>query len=205
MSWDKIHELFNKYGNEEYMIGESITQINHALQAARIAEVAGAPNEIIIGLLLHDIGQLLGHNSSMEELHGSHDDIGYYWLKDNGFSDIICNIARYHTAAKVLLCRDDPDYIKQLSPASQESYLIQKEKYKDLILDHDLEEIVKACRLCDDMAKISDTILEQDLYYYQNLDPYSDISHEDSDWILMVNELYKANKEYPNTITFILK
>ncbi|CAH6420512.1 Hypothetical protein HVR_LOCUS1211 [uncultured virus] len=179
-TFDEVIDIFNEFGQETYMIGEPLTQLDHALQAAHIALFAGAPDHIVIGMLLHDIGQLVGrkNNNSIttEELHVSHDDLGYQWLKERQLPQIVCDIARYHTAIKVMLCQDDPSYFNRLSFASQASYLLQKEKYSTIrsvysstknkqsseyssdltiTIDEKLKSILKACRLCDDMAKIT--------------------------------------------------
>lgn len=38
-SFKECAKLFKTYGNEKYMIGEEITQLQHALQSANIAEI----------------------------------------------------------------------------------------------------------------------------------------------------------------------
>lgn len=57
--FDDFVALYDKFGNDKYMIEEDITQRAQVLQAAYIAQLAGAPEDIIIGLLFHDIGQLV--------------------------------------------------------------------------------------------------------------------------------------------------
>jgi putative nucleotidyltransferase with HDIG domain len=157
----KILDLFTKYGSDKYMIDENITQLQHALQAAYIAKSCGAPKYVILGMLLHDIGQLIGQeadeNINIEKLHRSHDDTGADFLTNEGFDIRIINIAKYHTYMKVLLCSIKPEYLSKLSKASQESYVIQKEKYKNIISDSTMDgEVLMACRLIDDCAKIND-------------------------------------------------
>jgi predicted HD phosphohydrolase len=72
----KIINLYTKWGASDY-IGESITQIEHALQCAMLASqdvrLAGYDNFIrncvIVAALLHDIGHLIGlENGEMEML-----------------------------------------------------------------------------------------------------------------------------------------
>ena len=132
-NFSEITELYEKYGNEKYMIGEEITQKEHALQAAEIAKNCGAPAHIIIGLLLHDIGQMVGleRGYTKQELHHCHDDIGAQWLKERGFPTAITDVCQYHTLAKVIICDRDKQYLDQLSSASKESYFIQKKKFSN--------------------------------------------------------------------------
>ncbi|XP_066977211.1 2-amino-1-hydroxyethylphosphonate dioxygenase (glycine-forming)-like isoform X2 [Macrobrachium rosenbergii] len=60
---DDVFSLFGDFGNDDY-IGEMVSQEQHALQAAHLAETEGFPPEIIIGALLHDIGHLHGKRLS---------------------------------------------------------------------------------------------------------------------------------------------
>lgn len=175
-SFAVITKLYQEYGNSKYMIGEDITQVQHALQAAHIAKTCNAPPHIIIAMLLHDIGQLLGqdkcHNIAIEKLHRSHDDIGAKWMKKNNLPQCVYDVAQYHTLAKVILCDQDPSYLSKLSPASQESYNIQKQKYSSWHnLSSETLEIVLACRRIDDIAKVSD-------YTPGSIDSYADMYQE---------------------------
>jgi predicted HD phosphohydrolase len=165
-TFDEIISLYDTYGNEKYMIDEDITQRSHALQAALIAFLAGAPDHVVLGLLVHDIGQLCyqTHLDHTQYLHAEHDELGEHWLKSKGFPAAICALVRFHTAVKILLCREHPDYFSHLSKASQESFLIQKEKYSQepeqvtlhTLLQSPYLEDIKYARYCDDMAKIVD-------------------------------------------------
>ena len=57
---DEIKGLFSKRGGSQYG-GEAITQQEHAIQAAWLAEKADASATLITASLLHDIGHLV-HN-----------------------------------------------------------------------------------------------------------------------------------------------
>ena len=52
-------DLLNQRGSGAYL-GEAVTQREHALQSAHLAEQAGAVPPLIVAALLHDIGHLLG-------------------------------------------------------------------------------------------------------------------------------------------------
>ena len=54
---DQIRDLFNQRGHLAY--GEGVTELQHALQAASLAEQDNAPDNQIVAALLHDIGHLL--------------------------------------------------------------------------------------------------------------------------------------------------
>ena len=55
---EEIGRLFDERGESLYG-GELISQRDHALQAATLAENEGATCELITAALLHDIGHLL--------------------------------------------------------------------------------------------------------------------------------------------------
>mgnify|MGYP003347075807 CR=1 FL=1 len=49
--------LFERFGDDTY--GEDVTQTEHALQCAAIAEADGASEALIVAALLHDVGHLV--------------------------------------------------------------------------------------------------------------------------------------------------
>ena len=55
---ERLFELLEGGGGAQYL-GEPVTQLEHALQAAALAEAAGADEALVIAALLHDIGHLL--------------------------------------------------------------------------------------------------------------------------------------------------
>lgn len=162
--YDTFIAMYEEYGHEEYMIDEEITQANHVLQAAYFAQIVGAPEELVIGLLLHDIGQIAREEwvGQAEFLHGNHDDFGAEWLRERAFPPTLCDWVAGHAIAKLLLCEEEPSYYEDLSRASKASYWIQREKYShpphdvkmEWLSHHPLRELFKSCRRCDDLAKI---------------------------------------------------
>ncbi len=155
----RITQMFAEKGSTNYMIGE-VTQLSHACQAAHIAYIAGAGTLSIAAAGLHDIGNLLGHSvGEIQELNTTHAQLGGDWLKSCGFPQEIYNCAYFHTYAKFLLCQTDSSYLGQLSHASQESYEVQKEQFRDgQAIAHRLSGVdipnLIALRRCDDMAKL---------------------------------------------------
>ena len=55
---DQIITLFNEHGQGLYF-GEQVTETEHALQCAYLAEQAGASPKLVAAALLHDIGHLV--------------------------------------------------------------------------------------------------------------------------------------------------
>lgn len=168
---DQVEELYEKYGETNYMLNEKVTQKSHVLQAAFLALVADAPEDVIISLLLHDIGQIASpkFRGNVNALHQNHDDIGAEWLKARDIQPFIRDFVRYHTMAKVFICADDNNYLTSLSPASKESYFIQKAKLESpayaknaaYIINHPRLDDIKMARIFDDLAKL--TQLNEDL------------------------------------------
>jgi putative nucleotidyltransferase with HDIG domain len=162
--FNEFVELYQLYGGEKYMIDEQIIQRSHVLQAAYIAEKAGAPDEIVTGLLFHDVGQIVDADKvgDAQSLHYDHDELGAVWLKKQGFPENVWKLVRYHTLAKVELCALNNDYYDKLSKASQISYHVQKSKYEQAKEKHHVTMFREsptyadylAARKCDDMAKL---------------------------------------------------
>jgi phosphonate degradation associated HDIG domain protein len=123
---DEIENLFSCYGGAAYL-GEAVSQLEHALQAAFLADQAAAPPELVIAALLHDIGHLLhGLPEAIAEegIDARHEDLGAAWL-DAHFGPAVTEPIRLHVAAKRYLCAVDLDYRRALSPASEISLKLQ--------------------------------------------------------------------------------
>lgn len=123
---EKITELFRNKGGSLYG-GEAVTQEQHALQAAKLAEDSGASPALIASALLHDVGHLLhslpedAPDDGVDDLHES---LGYRFL-NRWFGPEVSEPVRMHVAAKRYLCAVDPSYLETLSPPSLQSLHLQ--------------------------------------------------------------------------------
>jgi phosphonate degradation associated HDIG domain protein len=123
---DQIIDLFDNHGGSLYF-GEQVTETEHALQAAYLAEQAGARKELIAAALLHDIGHLLhglGEDVADHGVDGKHEDIGSVWL-DGHFPAEVLDCVRLHVDAKRYLTATEPGYLADLSEASKRSLELQ--------------------------------------------------------------------------------
>jgi gamma-butyrobetaine dioxygenase len=117
---ESIVQLLRMRGEEAYL-GEPVSQLEHALQAAHLASAAGAPDALVVAALLHDLGHLL---PSPEETSTIHDEKASSWLAPH-FGPEVTEPIRLHVLAKRYLCATDPSYSGVLSPASIESLELQ--------------------------------------------------------------------------------
>jgi gamma-butyrobetaine dioxygenase len=121
-----IAELFAAEGAREYP-GEAVTQAQHMLQAAALAEGAGAAPELVAGALLHDVGHFTGTVSGRDLMTGTdsrHGDRGADWLA-RWFGPGVTEPVRLHVAARRYLCAVEPGYFGALSPASVHTLRVQ--------------------------------------------------------------------------------
>jgi gamma-butyrobetaine dioxygenase len=114
-----IADLFATEGASEYL-GEPVTQASHMLQAAALAQAAGAPPPLVAAALLHDVGHFTSAISGHDLMRGTdnrHSDAGADWLAE-WFGDEVTEPVRLHVAAKRYLCAVEPGYLAALSSAS---------------------------------------------------------------------------------------
>ncbi|GAB2594223.1 HD domain-containing protein [Spirosoma areae] len=123
---ETITALFAQSGDDAYF-GEPVTQLEHALQCALLAEQAGADQETISAALLHDIGHLLPPElANVESTTGymdgygtvDHEKLGADYLREQGFSEKVAQLIENHVNAKRYLVYKNPDYFARLSDAS---------------------------------------------------------------------------------------
>lgn len=132
---DEIFQLYEDYGNNKYMIGEEVTQIEHMIQTAMIAERESAGTEIILAAFLHDIGHLLGYKNNYKQMGEfgtvDHDKLGGNYLRSKNFPEQICKLVENHVNAKRYLVTVNPYYYETLSNSSKMTLKYQGGKMND--------------------------------------------------------------------------
>jgi phosphonate degradation associated HDIG domain protein len=121
-----IEKLFRDHGHIAYS-GESVTQLEHALQTAHRAEGDGAGDELVTAALLHDLGHLLNLQGETPSARGIDDQHQYFaipFIRDL-FPAAIVDAIRLHVDAKRALCSLEPDYYEALSEDSKRSLTLQ--------------------------------------------------------------------------------
>lgn len=167
--------LYELYGQKGY-IGEDVTQLQHAVQAAKQAEKYCNKNydtisreerrAIILGALFHDIGHLLYYAEPDKfPLMGDvgvfeHEIYGANFLRGLNFPELTCEIVLNHINTKRYLITKNPDYYNKLSDASKETFNYQGGTMgEDEVLDFEADPYFKyhlKMREWDDNAKSTD-------------------------------------------------
>ena len=126
LSLHDIETVFARRGAEQYS-GEPVTQLEHALQSAALAEAEGADDELVTAALLHDLGHLLQDLGETPSLRGV-DDVHQYaalpFLRGL-FGERVLGGIRLHVDAKRYLCATRPEYHDALSEDSKRSLKLQ--------------------------------------------------------------------------------
>ena len=121
-----IKEILERTGDARYG-GEKISQLQHALQCAALAEDAGCDAALITAALLHDIGHLVDQHAEGAAAAGvdrRHEDIGSGYLA-KFFGPEVTLPVKLHVPAKRYLCAVDAAYLSGLSAASVTSLKVQ--------------------------------------------------------------------------------
>jgi phosphonate degradation associated HDIG domain protein len=121
-----IDGLFSERGGSEYH-GESVTQLEHALQSAWLAEKDGQPPSLIAAALLHDLGHLLHRHGEVyldQNLNDRHEEVAARFLAQ-AYGPAVTEPVRLHVPAKRYLVATRPGYGGLLSPTSIKSLELQ--------------------------------------------------------------------------------
>lgn len=123
-----IVRLLSDHGAKQYG-REAVSQLEHALQCAHLAESAGETDEMIIASLLHDVGHTLkAENAEAIQIKTDRDDLHQYSLMPflrGKLPDAVLEPIRLHVDAKRYLCQADALYFGSLSSASVHSLALQ--------------------------------------------------------------------------------
>ena len=157
---EAIRQLFARLGDRAYS-GEPVTQLEHALQSAALAQAAGASEALVAAALLHDIGHLVNDEGEtptergVDDLHQFH---GAKFLRET-FGRAVSEPVRLHVEAKRYLCATRPGYYDSLSADSKRSLALQGGVHDDdgvaAFARNQFAQDATTLRLCDDQAKVA--------------------------------------------------
>ena len=172
---DEIMSYYEQHGGEEYA-GEKVTQLEHMVQAAQLAEEQGYDEDVILAAFLHDIGHICEAGHGDNEMDGfgikDHEEIGADYLKEKGFSKKVVRLVQSHVEAKRYLTFKYPGYYDQLSDASKKTLEYQGGKmYEEeaaAFEQYPLFDLIIKMRRWDEEAKIEHKPLP-DLSRYRNM------------------------------------
>jgi len=161
LTLDDIERLFAERGAEQYT-GEPVTQLEHALQSAALAEAEGADDALVTAALLHDLGHLLhdlGDTPTMRGIDDLHQYRALPFLRGL-FDDAVLDPIRLHVDAKRYLCATRAGYHDALSDDSKRSLQLQggihtAEQAAAFIAQPGAPDAVRL-RIWDDLAKAAD-------------------------------------------------
>jgi len=121
-----LEKLFADHGHIAYD-GEGVTQLEHALQSAQLAEQEEAGDGLVAAALLHDIGHLLNLQGETPSARGVDDQHQYFAIPFIRalFPPSVVEPIRLHVDAKRALCALEPGYLDALSEDSKRSLGLQ--------------------------------------------------------------------------------
>jgi phosphonate degradation associated HDIG domain protein len=173
---DEIFSLYESYGGAEYA-GEKVSQLEHMVQAAELAEQQGYDEEVILAAFLHDIGHISEAAKEADKKMGDfgikdHEELGAEFLQKKGFSKKIVRLVESHVEAKRYLTIKDPAYYAQLSEASKRTLEYQggpmTEEEAAAFEKYPLFDLIIHMRKWDEQAKIEHKPLP-DLGHYRQM------------------------------------
>jgi phosphonate degradation associated HDIG domain protein len=121
----EILRLYESRGAAQYG-SEPVSQLEHALQCAALAEQDGAAPELVVASLLHDLGHLLAEAPHVlgREADDLHQFLAIPFVR-GVLPDAALEPIRLHVDAKRYLCCADEGYWATLSAASRHSLELQ--------------------------------------------------------------------------------
>ena len=123
---DLLFDYLKSHGQSSY--DPSVSQLEHALQTAHLAQQESQLPHLVVASLLHDIGHLMldEHDERGDFLHQdwAHEAVAARALSEFFSSNVVTPVQR-HVSAKRLLCSLDAAYYEGLSEASKRSFAVQ--------------------------------------------------------------------------------
>ncbi len=123
-----LFALYEAHGHDDY-IGEPVSQLEHMWQAAALAQAEGYEEEVVLAAFFHDLGHLCAPRGEAASMNGfgavNHEQLGADYLRARGFSERLATLVGSHVLAKRYLTFKHPEYLRQLSAASQATLAFQ--------------------------------------------------------------------------------
>jgi len=171
-----LTDLLSTKGADMQYGGEEVSQLQHALQCAELAEQHYNSKEFITAALLHDIGHLLhgGDDPTTRGVDAKHENLAADYLSQY-FTDEVTVPIRAHVSSKRYLVSTVEGYYDSLSEASKISLEAQggpftSEEADKFISKTHMKEAVKL-RKYDDLAKVANKLtptIEHFQHYVEN-------------------------------------
>lgn len=123
---DQIFHILREHGARRYG-QEQVSQLDHALQCAQLAQQNGSSDSLIAAALLHDIGHLVEDGDeglAAKGIDAKHERRGELYLT-SWFGPDVTEPVRLHVESKRYLCWAEAGYFDSLSPASVQSLMVQ--------------------------------------------------------------------------------
>jgi phosphonate degradation associated HDIG domain protein len=158
-----IFDVYASHGGSDY-IGEKVSSLEHAEQAAHLARNSGAADAVVVAALLHDVGHLIGlaEPDKYERMGDcgvmAHEGVGAAFLERHGLPREVGHLVRRHVDAKRYLCHANPSYHDGLSDASKTTLRYQggpmsAEEAREFEADAHMQTIL-TMRKWDEAAKV---------------------------------------------------
>lgn len=125
-AWNDLDAIYAEKAVRRYGLND-ISQLDHALQGAALADGDGESDALVVAVLLHDIGHMvhkLGERPAERGVDDHHETLGAKRLAKL-FGPEVSEPVRLHVAAKRYLCAVEADYFAKLSVDSVRSLALQ--------------------------------------------------------------------------------
>jgi predicted HD phosphohydrolase len=170
--------------------GESgVTELEHALQSAELADHAGADDELVFAAMLHDVGRYAVPqelvSDTLQEVDIADNALGHgeqgAQLMANMLPARSLFCIRYHAESKLYLCQTNPNYRAKLAGASVKTLAVQSTDYDQARLDelsaHRWWQDAIRVRVWDDAAKVRGRVTRPLDYWTGRLEIFLDEMH----------------------------
>jgi phosphonate degradation associated HDIG domain protein len=184
---DEITRLLTVRGGRQYG-REAVSQLEHALQCAHLAEEAGRSDETIVASLLHDLGHLLaadrdGREDDDQSRDDLHQQVAIPFLRGL-LPDAVLEPIRLHVDAKRCLCTTTPGYWEALSVPSKRSLELQGGAFTldqvQVFMRQPFAQDALFLRRCDDLAKVPRAVTPPLPWFMEKLERVALVSDQAS-------------------------